>query len=60
MHMEFFDSIENVKERKFIHIIEHEGHGTLHQLIEPLQYECNQRTLCTYNLVHFKFIRKSM
>lgn len=60
MHIEFLDKTENVKEGKIIHIIEHEGYGTLHQLIEPLQEDFEQQVICTYNLVNLKFIRKNI
>ena len=57
MRFIFEDKIENIDNSKIIHIIEHEGCGTLHQLIEPLQEDLQQHVVCTHNLASMKFIR---
>lgn len=59
MHIDFLDNVQNVKDR-IIHIIEHEGYGTLHQLIEPLQEDFEQKVICTHNLISMKFIRENV
>ena len=59
MHIDFLDNVSNIEDR-IIHIIEHEGYGTLHQLIEPLQEDFEQKVICTHNLVNMKFIRKNV
>lgn len=58
MKFEFKETTYNITEHQIIHIIEHDGYGTLHHLIEPLQEDIHQHLVCTYNLVNMKFIRE--
>lgn len=58
MRFSFVDEAGSIENSKIIHIIEHGGYGTLHQLIEPLQEDLQQHVICTYNLASMKFIRK--
>lgn len=55
MNISFQTKVRN--EDKIIHIIEHEGYGTIHHLIEPLQVDSEQQIICTYNLTNLKMFR---
>ena len=37
MRFEFEEKTEKQKYSFIVHIVEHEGYGTLHQLVNPLQ-----------------------
>lgn len=58
MQISFEENIGEFQKRKVVHIIEHEGYGTIHQLIEPLQEDYDHQVICSYNLVKVKFIKK--
>lgn len=60
MIFEFINSTENMEGSQIIHIIEHEGYGTLHQLIETLQEDFEQHVVCTYNLMSMKFVKSNV
>lgn len=53
MRFEFQKKSGNI--RIINHIVEHEGEGTLHKLVLPLQMEDNQKVFFTYNMPTFKF-----
>lgn len=59
MIFEFLQKVASVSEKQIVHIIEHEGNGTIHHLIEPLQEDINQHVVCTCNLVNMKFIKEN-
>lgn len=55
MRLEFENEDKDRKYSFIIHIVEHEGYGTLHQLVQPLQLEENQKVFFTNDMVSFKF-----
>lgn len=55
MRLEFEEKNKNRTYSFIVHIVEHEGYGTLHQLVHPLQVEQNQKVFFTNNMCSFKF-----
>lgn len=55
MRFEFEEKTEKQKYSFIVHIVEHEGYGTLHQLVNPLQIEPNQKVFFTHDMPVFKF-----
>lgn len=55
MRFEFEEKTEKQKYSFIVHIVEHEGYGTLHQLVNQLQIEPNQKVFFTHDMPVFKF-----
>ena len=55
MRIEFEKKSENRKYSFIVHLVEHEGYGTLHKLVYPLQVEEMQKVFFTHDMSVFKF-----
>lgn len=58
MRIEFENGKKDRKYSFIIHIVEHDGYGTLHQLVQPLQIEENQKVIFTHDMMSFRFNQK--
>lgn len=55
MRFKFDKNSKNRTSSFIVHIVEHEGYGTLHQLVHPLQNEQNQKVFFTHDMSVFRF-----
>lgn len=60
MNIVFTKDTNRIPQNRIVHIIEHEGYGTLHQLIEPLVFADSRHSVICSNCLSSMFFEKNV